>query len=423
MELSVADRWIRSRFGRTLAARRSEALAEYRFDFAATALYEFTWYDFCDWYLELAKPSCRPMAPRPPPGAPPARRSRRSSRRCCARCTRFMPFITEEIWQRVARLAGRSGDSIMLAPCPDAADYPPDEAAEREAAWIRAVILGVRQIRGEMDISPARRIPLLLQGASEQDAQYAARHRASLERLAGLAGLETLAAGAPAPPSASALVGTLTLLVPMAGLIDAPAEAERLGKLIGKAGRELESVRARLAQAGFVDHAPAAVVAAERARAADLEHTVSGLRAQLERVHKLLRAVNDVSAPDDSASLIRALALLETIILGKPGQIRLCLACLLARGHLLIEDVPGVGKTTLAHALAHVLGLAWQRVQFTSDLLPADIIGVSVFDRASQRFHFPQRPDLHAAAARRRGQPRQSEAPRARCSRPWRSGR
>jgi MoxR-like ATPase len=80
------------------------------------------------------------------------------------------------------------------------------------------------------------------------------------------------------------------------------------------------------------------------------------------------------------------------VILGKPTQIRLCLACLLARGHLLIEDVPGVGKTTLAHALAHVLGLAWQRVQFTSDLLPADIIGVSVFDRASQQFHFRRGP-------------------------------
>ena len=87
-----------------------------------------------------------------------------------------------------------------------------------------------------------------------------------------------------------------------------------------------------------------------------------------------------------------AIDTLETVILGKPQQIRLCLACLLARGHLLIEDVPGVGKTTLAHALAQVLGLAWQRVQFTSDLLPADIIGVSVFDRASQQFHFRKGP-------------------------------
>jgi MoxR-like ATPase len=101
-----------------------------------------------------------------------------------------------------------------------------------------------------------------------------------------------------------------------------------------------------------------------------------------------------VTAAHDTevATLARVLGTLETVILGKPGQIRLCFACLLARGHLLIEDVPGVGKTTLAHALAHVLGLSWQRVQFTADLLPADIIGVSVFDRASQQFNFRRGP-------------------------------
>src|SRR6201997_1142648 len=105
--------------------------------------------------------------------------------------------------------------------------------------------------------------------------------------------------------------------------------------------------------------------------------------------------MNAAAAIDiDTAALRRAVNTLETIILGKPTQVRLCLACLLARGHLLIEDVPGVGKTTLAHALAHVLGLAWQRVQFTSDLLPADIIGVSVFDRERQQFHFRQGPIL-----------------------------
>jgi MoxR-like ATPase len=94
----------------------------------------------------------------------------------------------------------------------------------------------------------------------------------------------------------------------------------------------------------------------------------------------------------DRAALQRGLAALDTVILGKSGQVRLCLACLLARGHLLIEDVPGVGKTTLAHALAHVLGLAWQRVQFTSDLLPADVIGVSVFERTRQLFEFRKGP-------------------------------
>ncbi len=142
-------------------------------------------------------------------------------------------------------------------------------------------------------------------------------------------------------------------------------------------------------------NAPAAVVVLERERERELTRTATDLSAQLERVRGMLARVRDPTRPApsaDAATLGRALELLETVILGKPEQIRLCLACLLARGHLLIEDVPGVGKTTLAHALAHVLGLAWQRVQFTSDLLPADIIGVSVFDRSQQRFHFRQGP-------------------------------
>ena len=103
--------------------------------------------------------------------------------------------------------------------------------------------------------------------------------------------------------------------------------------------------------------------------------------------------MNTASAAQPTlAAIQQAIAALDTVILGKSVQVRLCLACLLARGHLLIEDVPGVGKTTLAHALAHVLGLAWQRVQFTSDLLPADIVGVSVFDRSTQQFHFRKGP-------------------------------
>ena len=82
----------------------------------------------------------------------------------------------------------------------------------------------------------------------------------------------------------------------------------------------------------------------------------------------------------------------EKIILGKPRQIRLALTCLLAHGHLLIEDLPGVGKTTLAHVLARTLGLQFQRIQFTSDLLPADILGVSVYQRDSGKFEFHPGP-------------------------------
>src|SRR6187402_1807605 len=95
----------------------------------------------------------------------------------------------------------------------------------------------------------------------------------------------------------------------------------------------------------------------------------------------------------DPVELINAtVTQLNRIILGKEHQLRLCVACLLARGHLLIEDIPGVGKTTLAHALAESLGLTYQRIQFTSDLLPADIIGVSVFERETSTFQFHKGP-------------------------------
>src|SRR6202008_1532852 len=127
-----------------------------------------------------------------------------------------------------------------------------------------------------------------------------------------------------------------------------------------------------------------------RSRLRATGHEPQGAARTYSRITEVMNAAPALDGA--AAALPLALQTLETIILGKPAQVRLCLACLLARGHLLIEDVPGVGKTTLAHALAHVLGLAWQRVQFTSDLLPADIIGVSIFDRASQRFNFRQGP-------------------------------
>ncbi len=285
-ELSVADRWIRARFGRMLAAVE-QALRDYRFDFAASALYEFTWYDFCDWYLELTKPVLQSQES-PPAAREGTRRTLTGILEALQRALHpFMPFITEAIWQRAAPLAGCSGETVMLQPYPAAAEYPPDEAAERETAWIQAVVLGVRQIRGEMNISPARRIPLLLRDASAQDRAWAARHRPYLERLAGLESVTTLEGGATAPPSAIALLGALALLVPMAGLIDAPAEIERLGKLIGKAEKDLGVVRARLASERFVANAPAAVVAGDRERLAELERTVAGLNAQLERVRGL----------------------------------------------------------------------------------------------------------------------------------------
>ena len=287
MELSVADRWIRARFGRMLATVE-QALRDYRFDFAASALYEFAWYDFCDWYLELTKPVLQSAQ-----STPAARAGTRHTLAVILEALQralhpLMPFITEEIWQRAAPLAGASGETVMLQPYPRAGDFPADEAAERAAAWIQAVVLGVRQIRGEMNINPARRIALLLRDASDQDRELAAQHRALLERLAGLESVTVLEPASPVPPAAMALVGKLAVLVPMAGLIDAPAEAERLAKLIGKADQELAGMRGRLANPDFVASAPAAVVSATRERAVELERTAAGLRAQLERVRALL---------------------------------------------------------------------------------------------------------------------------------------
>jgi valyl-tRNA synthetase len=285
-ELSVADRWITSRFHRMLTTLDA-AFRDYRFDYAASALYEFTWYDFCDWYLELTKPVLQSPAS--------SVAARRGTRATLARLLEalqralhpLMPFITEEIWQRAAPLAGVHGDTVMRQPWPRAADFALDEAAERETAWIQGVVLAVRQIRGEMNISPAKRIPVLLQGAQQDDAALLARHRGWLERLAGLESIAALPADAAAPQSAAALFSNLTILVPMAGLIDARAEAQRLGRLLGKAREDLQKARARLANESFVRGAPAQVVATERERAAELERSASELAQRLERVRAL----------------------------------------------------------------------------------------------------------------------------------------
>ena len=286
VEYSMADKWIRSRFGATITAVEA-AFRDYRFDFAATALYEFTWYAFCDWYLELTKPVLQSDTV--------AAEVKRGTRRTLVEILEalqralhpLMPFITEEIWQGVAGLAGRGGPTVMLAEYPAAAEYPRDEVAEQEIDWVQKFVLGVRQIRGEMNIKPSKLIPVLMRNASEQDRAYAQRHQAYLEKLAGLGSITVLAEGAHPPEAAIALVGDLSILVPMAGLIDAAAEAERLGKQLVKARKDLALTQGKLANENFVRNAPPEVVEAERARVAELERTVTNLTAQLERVRRL----------------------------------------------------------------------------------------------------------------------------------------
>ncbi len=287
-ELSVADRWIRSRFGRALATVE-QALADYRFDYAANALYEFAWHEYCDWYLELTKPVLQTQL-FPASVRHGALRTLTEILEALQRALHpIMPFITEAIWQRTAPLTGRSGETVMLAPYPRPEEFPTDAASESEVGWIQALVLAVRQIRGEMNINPGRRIPVLLKGTSAQDRQRLEQHRPYLERLAVTTTIEPLSAEATAPESATALIGELVVLVPMAGLIDAAAECERLQKLLNRAESDLAKVRTRLENASFVSQAPAAVVAGEQARAVELERMATGLKDQRARVRTLLQ--------------------------------------------------------------------------------------------------------------------------------------
>ncbi len=153
--------------------------------------------------------------------------------------------------------------------------------------WVQQFVLAVRQIRSEMTIAPARRIPALLRGASDTDWERALRNHGSLEHLAGLAGIERVSPDQAAPASASALLGEATILVPMAGLIDAAAEIERLTRRLAKATQDLGKTRTKLASETFVRNAPEAVVTAEREREVEQDRIVSGLQAQIELMHRL----------------------------------------------------------------------------------------------------------------------------------------
>jgi valyl-tRNA synthetase len=282
----VVDRWIVSRLGEAIAAT-DRGFAEYRFDLAATALYEFTWHEFCDWYLELAKPV---LQGEDEAAAAATRRTLLTVLEALLRALHpVMPFITEEIWQRVAGAAGAAGDTIMLAPWPEAGMFAGDAPATADVDWMKGVILGLRQIRGEMDISPARRLGPLVQGATAEDAERFGRHAAMLGRLAGIDPVRILATDEPAPPSASAVAGHLTLLVPMQGLIDPAAELARLRKRQDKNRQEITRAQAKLTNPNFVNHAPPEVVATERERIAQFEKVNESLARQIGIVEGLVQ--------------------------------------------------------------------------------------------------------------------------------------
>jgi valyl-tRNA synthetase len=286
LKLSVADNWIISRLQRTEQAV-IEAIEGYRFDHAAQAIYEFTWNEYCDWYLELSKPILIAED-----GSAAAKRGTRHTlvsvlEQLLRLAHPIMPFITEEIWQRVAPLAGKAGETIMRQPFPTPNLSRLDQEAEEEMEWVMAFILGVRRIRGEMNIAPGKPLSLLLQNGSEQDAALLEVNRHYLSTLGRLEFITWLSPTQEPPESAIALVGEMKLLIPMAGLIDKEAESARLEKEIAKLNKEIEGVEAKLANPNFVDKAPAAVVEKERKRIDERRHTLTQLEAQLVKIRAL----------------------------------------------------------------------------------------------------------------------------------------
>jgi valyl-tRNA synthetase len=183
-----------------------------------------------------------------------------------------------------------AGESIMRAAFPTPGDIETDAAAEPEMRWVMNFILGVRQIRGEMDIAPSRRLDVLLQNAGPADLEYLARNHSYLARLAGISAPRVLAQGEAAPIAAVALLGKLEILVPMAGLIDAQAEIERLTKRQRRAGAEFDKLQAKLANSDFAKNAPAEVIAKDRVRLAELRAEADQLAAQIVRVNALRNA-------------------------------------------------------------------------------------------------------------------------------------
>jgi valyl-tRNA synthetase len=198
-----------------------------------------------------------------------------------------MPFITEEIWQRVAPRAGVAGASIMRQPFPAARADAADAAIEAEMRWVMDFILGVRRIRGELDIAPSVPLALRLQSASAADLERFARHEAVIRRMAGVSGASPLDPGEAPPQAAAALLGELRILVPMAGLIDVDAELSRLGKRRSKVEQDLARAAAKLGNESFVRNAPAEVVAQERERIAGFRRELAQLAEQHERVASL----------------------------------------------------------------------------------------------------------------------------------------
>jgi len=285
-DYSRADLWIQSRLQDTLKTVE-DAIAVYRFDLVSQAIYDFFWNEYCDWYLELSKPVLWDD------NATDAQKNatRYTLLNVLEQSLRMlhplMPFITEEIWQKAAPALGITGETIMLQPYPAQDQSVVDPDIDREMDWVKNVIIGIRNIRGELNISPAKSIPLLLAKGNSDDQQLLEKYRQFLVKLAKLDSADWLDDADSAPPSAMQVVGDMEVLVPMAGLVDVAAELARLDKEKDKLDKEIARLGGKLGNAKFVDNAPPEVVAKEKEKMSNAETTLKQLQEQMDKLQQL----------------------------------------------------------------------------------------------------------------------------------------
>ena len=273
-----AERWILAQLSR-VAAEAEQHFADYRFDLLAQALYEFAWNQFCDWFVELAKPALNGD------DAEAANSTRHTLlfvlERLLSLLHPLIPFVTEELWQAVAPKLGIDETTIMLRPYPRAAELPQGDAnAEAAVEWLKSVISTVRRIRSELNVAPSKQVPLLMDDGNAADRERASRFGSQLRFLCKLDAVDFIDDANAAPASAAGVVGALKLLVPLEGLVDLGAERARLDKELKRVDGEIAKSQGKLASDTFVANAPAAVVEQERKRLADWASQREALAAQ-----------------------------------------------------------------------------------------------------------------------------------------------
>ncbi len=281
-DISTPDKWILSRLQHTKSSVEKH-LTDYRLDLMSQTLYEFVWHDYCDWYLELAKPLLSNEKTKPGTQATLIK----VLSEILTLLHPVIPFITEEIFDQCRDFTNDASERLVVKPFSVVDETLYCTAAESEIAWLQEFILGTRQIRGEMNIAPGKALPCFIQNLNAQDEKFVSNNLSILLTLGKLKNITQLKINEPAPESATTLVGEMKVLIPLAGLIDKKQEIARLNKEIQKLTIQQKQFSGKLSNEKFISAAPAVVVEKERQKLVTVEQTLDNLKLQLDKISAL----------------------------------------------------------------------------------------------------------------------------------------